>query len=331
LDVFGVFLSQNSLFAGSLDKLLSTRQSSVGYLPSVSELKAGTDFTSNYLTLVSEAPSENSMLMVNREKAVDYPLESLQKNFELPRMPPWFVYVGSPKLYQALSGILRLVGLSSIAGYFNSRNSSSLFSIMYFLLLNYTSFCLLLDLRSEGHLSIIADIPLVYLRKLISEIRVKEYNNESWQSWYNRTGSGQVLRQASTAVCILNEMIFGLSDQAVDIFTRMFQKSGAKREEAQELDAGLANGQHYKVECSLPNETVWRSSQDKGVRSQLIDCVGRILHEYLSPEVWDLPVEHKSSLIHPDDEAEDISLHFFRDTAMLHQEIYIFLLLTYIV
>lgn len=187
---------------------------------------------------------------------------------------------------------------------------------MYFLLCTYTSFCLLLDLRSEGHLSIIADIPLVYLRKLISEIRVKEYNNESWQSWYNRTGSGQLLRQASTAVCILNEMIFGLSDQAVDIFTRMFQKSGAKREEFQELDAGLAN------------ESVWRSSQDKGVRSQLIDCVGRILHEYLSPEVWDLPLEHKSSLI---DEAEDISLHFFRDTAMLHQESYISLLLTYIV
>lgn len=277
LDVFAVCLSQNSLFAGSLEKLLSTRQSSVGYLPSVSELKAGTDFTSNYLTMVSAAPSENSMLMVTREKDVDYPLENLQKNFELPRMPPWFVYVGSLKLYQALAGILRLVGLSSIA-----------------------------DLRSEGHLSIIADIPLVYLRKLISEIRVKEYNNESWQSWYNRTGSGQLLRQASTAVCILNEMIFGLSDQAVDIFTRMFQKSGAKREEFQELDAGLAN------------ESVWRSSQDKGVRSQLIDCVGRILHEYLSPEVWDLPLEHKSSLI---DEAEDISLHFFRDTAMLHQVI----------
>ena len=179
-------------------------------------------------------------------------------------------------------------------------------------------------------MSIIAEIPLVYLRKLISEIRVKEYNNESWQSWYNRTGSGQLLRQASTAVCILNEMIFGLSDQAVDIFTRMFQKSGTKREEVQELDAELANGQHNKVERSLPNESVWRSSLDKDMRSQLIDCVGRILHEYLSPEVWDLPVQHKSSLIHPDDEAEDISLHFFRDTAMLHQEIHISLL-TYIV
>lgn len=186
-------------------------------------------------------------------------------------------------------------------------------------------------MRSEGHLSLITDVPLGYLRNLISEIRVKEYNNESWQSWYNRTGSGQLLRQASTAVCILNEMIFGLSDQAFQIFTRMFHKSRAKREEAQEFDAGLANGQHHKTECSLPNESVWKLSQDKGVRSNLIDCVGRILHEYLSPEVWDLPVEHNSSLIHLDGEDEDISLHFFRDTAMLQQEIYIFLHLIYII
>lgn len=179
--------------------------------------------------------------------------------------------------------------------------------------------CLLLDLRSEGHLSIITDIPLVYLRKLISEIRVKEYSTETWQSWYNRTGSGQLLQQASTAVCILNEMIYGLSDQAVDILTRIFQKPRAKREEVQEFGAGLANGHHYKLECSVPNGSVWKASRDKGVRSHLTDCVGGILHEYLSPELWDLPIDLKSSL-HCDDEAEDISLHFFCDTAMLQQE-----------
>lgn len=187
---------------------------------------------------------------------------------------------------------------------------------------------MLLDLRSEGHLSIITDIPLVYLRKLISEIRVKEYSTETWQSWYNRIGSGQLLRQASTAVCILNEMIYGLSDQAVDIYTRMFQKYRSKSEEVQEFDAGLANGQHYKLECSVPNESVWKASQDKGVRSHLTDCVGGILHEYLSPELWALPIDHKPSL-HCDDGAEDISLHFFCDTAMLQQEIYIFLHLIY--
>lgn len=178
-------------------------------------------------------------------------------------------------------------------------------------------------------MSIITDIPLGYLRKLISEIRVRECDNEGWQAWYNRIGSGQLLRQASTAVCILNEMIFGLSDKAVDIFTRMFQKPGEKGEEVQEFDKGPACGQHYKLECSFSNQSIWKASWDKGVRSHLIDCVGRILHEYLSPEVWDLPIEHKFSLTHPDGESEDISLHFFRDTAMLQQEIYMFLHLTY--
>ncbi|KAG7955252.1 hypothetical protein I3843_11G060800 [Carya illinoinensis] len=291
LDVFAVCLSQNSLFAGSLDKLISIRRSSVGFLPSIAELKAGTNFTANHLTIMNEAPLENSTPMCIEENDIEYTLNNVLKIFELPRMPPWFVYVGSPKLYKALAGILRLAGLSLIS-----------------------------DLRSEGHLSIITDIPLVYLRKLISEIRVKEYSTETWQSWYNRIGSGQLLRQASTAVCILNEMIYGLSDQAVDIYTRMFQKYRSKSEEVQEFDAGLANGQHYKLECSVPNESVWKASQDKGVRSHLTDCVGGILHEYLSPELWALPIDHKPSL-HCDDEAEDISLHFFCDTAMLQQVI----------
>ncbi|GJT99647.1 hypothetical protein Tco_1109986 [Tanacetum coccineum] len=87
----------------------------------------------------------------------------------------------------SLAGILRLISLSLVAGS-----------------------------RSEGNLSVIKDIPLSYLRKLIGDVRNKEYMNESWQSCYKRTNSGKLVRQASTAVCILNEMVFGLSDQAVD-------------------------------------------------------------------------------------------------------------------
>ena len=35
-----------------------------------------------------------------------------------------------------------------------------------------------LDIRCEGHLSLITYVPLGFLRKLISEIHVKEYNNK---------------------------------------------------------------------------------------------------------------------------------------------------------
>lgn len=114
------------------------------------------------------------------------------------------------------------------------------------------------------------------------------------------------MRQASTDICILNEMIFGVSEYSVDYFSSTFQRARMHRK--------VTNN----YECATSNEASWKISPEK-VRTQLIDCIGRILHEYLSPEIWDLPVQHKSSPIHPVGE-EDISLHFFRDTAMLHQE-----------
>ncbi|GAY42440.1 hypothetical protein CUMW_066860 [Citrus unshiu] len=171
---------------------------------------------------------------------------------------------------------------------------------------DYLYFCLLLDFESEGQLSVITDIPLGHLCRLVSEVRVREYNKESWQSWYNRTGSGHLLRQAGTAACIINEMLFGLSDEAFDTFTKMFQKSKTVREEARQSGAEFTDGQRYKF-----GESTWKTKLKKGVKSHLIDCVGKIMHEYVSSEVWDLPTDRKSSLLQSDEEAEDITLHFF--------------------
>lgn len=123
------------------------------------------------------------------------------------------------------------------------------------------------------------------MRKLIGDVRNKEYTKESWQSWYNRTNSGKLVRQASTAACILNEMIFGLSDQAVDDWKTRFHN----------------------------NISGWNVSVKKDLRSQLIDCIGSILHEYLSPEIWNLPLDQ------PNVEAVDVTVHFCHDNAMLHQ------------
>jgi len=177
----------------------------------------------------------------------------------------------------------------------------------------------LLDSKSEGHMSVVSDIPLGHLRKLVSEIRDKEFTKESWQSWYNRTGSGQLLRQASTAVCILNEMIFGLSDQAVDNLIRLFHTSELNREGVQAPDAKGADAQPNTVEHPERTRSIWKVSQERVARSHLNDCVGRITHEYLSSEVWNLPIDQKSSLIQSDGEVEEITLHFFHDTAMLQQ------------
>ncbi|KAH8503089.1 hypothetical protein H0E87_014410 [Populus deltoides] len=289
LDIFALSLSQNSVFTGALDKLMLARPSSIGYLHSIAELKSGSRFSSDYQPIVDVVPSDNPNSRDIHGKAIQNPSLSLQDNSELPRMPPWF---GSQKLYQTLAGILRLVGLS-----------------------------LMTDSKSEGHMSVVSDIPLGHLRKLVSEIRDKEFTKESWQSWYNRTGSGQLLRQASTAVCILNEMIFGLSDQAVDNLKRLFHTSELNREGVQAPDAKGADAQPNTVEHPERTRSIWKVSQERVARSHLNDCVGRITHEYLSSEVWNLPIDQKSSLIQSDGEVEEITLHFFHDTAMLQQVI----------
>ncbi|KAJ0241840.1 hypothetical protein HA466_0211990 [Hirschfeldia incana] len=246
LDTFALCLSHNSAFTGSLEKLIAARpSSSTGYLPSITELKVGFRETTRNRAELDQGKLE---------------ISETTTSFVLPRMPPWFSYVGSQKLYESLAGILRLVGLSLMAGPENN-----------------------------GSLAVILDIPLGFFRRLVSEIRAKEYNGEDWQTWCNRTGSGQLVRQAATAACILNEMIFGLSEQATDALSRLLRK-----------------GRDNKL-------LSWDVSWNKRAKTHLIDCVGKILHEYQSPEVWDLPVDQTDQ--------HNISLHFLRDTAMLHQVI----------
>ncbi|KAJ0801990.1 putative armadillo-like helical protein [Helianthus annuus] len=242
-DTLTLCLSQNSVFPGSLDKLLLEKPASVGYLRSITEMKATSFFENEKKSAVESNAFENP----NSFK--------VQNEYDLPRMPPWFSS-RNPKLYDALAGIIRLVSLSLIAG-----------------------------ARSDGNLSIIKDIPLSYMRKLIGDIRHKEYTKESWQSWYNRTNLGKLVRQASTSACMLNEMIFGLSDQAIDNLKTRFHNT----------------------------KSIWHVSLNKDIRVQLIDCIGSILHEYLSPEVWNLPLDQS------DVGSGDVTVHFFHDNAMLHQ------------
>ncbi|XP_011086354.1 TELO2-interacting protein 1 homolog isoform X2 [Sesamum indicum] len=276
LDVFALCLSQNSVFAGSLKKLAAKRPSASGFMHSISEIR---DITS--------AENENSELLGLKDRKSLYSYEHVNNKYELPSMPPWFGHVGSQKLYQALAGILRLVSLYMFT-----------------------------DSQSEGSYSVLIDILLGHLRKLISELRNKEHLKDSWQAWYKRTGSGHLVRQASTAACILNEMIFGLSDQAITSLGRLFQSSPQETKGF----CGSGNGKSFGYIGALPEHWVQKVYQNNVARSYLIECIGSILHEYLSPEVWDLPLGFSASL-QQTGEVGDISLHFFNDNAMLHQVI----------
>ncbi|GAB2276406.1 hypothetical protein Dimus_011134 [Dionaea muscipula] len=287
-EIFSICLSHESAFAGSLDKIIFPRPRSSGYLHSITELKSGCRSTVDGPAALSSI-THDIMTEHAAAKEVSYSIEMDSKDYDLPRMPPWFMKIGSLRVYQGLSRIVRLLGLSLIA-----------------------------DCRSEVSLPRILEIPLGHLRKLISEIRMKEYNNESWQTWYARTGFGKQLRQASTAVCILNEMIFGMSDNAADVFSKIFNKSTDQPEDVQEHGAD-ASIKLQKVGSRIRNKPNWQGCHKRGVMPQMVECIGIILHEYTSPEFWDLPVEHKLSLIEAD--AAHIDKHFFHDVVMLQQEI----------
>lgn len=105
MDAFALCLGQTSVFAGSLDKLLLARPS--GYLQSIAEMRG-----------ITSTSSKGAEYLGSKNNKNQHPAKNMQKMYELPQMPPWFVYVGSEKLYQALAGVLRLVGLASFAGCF---------------------------------------------------------------------------------------------------------------------------------------------------------------------------------------------------------------------
>ncbi|XP_073101575.1 uncharacterized protein [Elaeis guineensis] len=288
LDCLSLSLSHNLQFAGSVDKIISSKPLSVGYLLSVAELKAGILMSGSSHSIDHPSTSSNSKISLVQDNDFQNMAENVNCSYEFPHMPPWFLHIGNHRLYVALAGILRLVGLSMTAGH-----------------------------RSDVSLSVLMDILLDYFHKLISDLRIRAYNKESWQSWHSRSGSRKLLRQTSIAGCMLNEMIYGLSDQSVSLNSKLFMKKGAEIEEAQGVEFTCNNDQP----SGFRNDgSAWKVRQEKDTRDHVMHCVGSILHEYMSPEVWDLPIDQKSPLLEHEIET-DVSLHFFRDATMLHQVI----------
>lgn len=121
LDALALCLSQNAVYAGSLDKIISYKPSSVGYLPAISELNAVTQFSRIRKPALCEA--SKTQIFDTRLQSVT---EKLDKGYELPHMPPWFNHNGSQNLYRPLAGTLRLVCLSTLAGYFRIQPLFSL-------------------------------------------------------------------------------------------------------------------------------------------------------------------------------------------------------------
>ena len=99
-----------------MNNLVLSKPLSVGYLLCISELKAGSIFRYSNNGAAYGNPSAASKISVLHDEGSEKSADSANGDFEFPHMPPWFVHVGSQKLYHALAGILRLVGLSVMAG-----------------------------------------------------------------------------------------------------------------------------------------------------------------------------------------------------------------------
>lgn len=167
-------------------------------------------------------------------------------------------------------------------------------------------------------LSVVVDQLLDHVRQLTQNIRMKEYGKVGWRTWFHQHGSGHLLRKTSVAVCMLNEIIYGLSEQSVNTYSELFKKS--KGDVIQEKDFTYDDGRPLwlKSRCST-----WKIRMEKNSWDHIVHSVGKILHEYLSSEVWGIP-QNQNELILEDEQELELPLYFFHDTIMLHQEILFF-------
>lgn len=172
-------------------------------------------------------------------------------------------------------------------------------------------------------LSILIEIPLESLRHAISELRLKDYRDEDWCTWYSRHESGRVLRDAGTAVCVLNEMIYGASNRFTYTYLSLFKSTNRPQERSIGKVAVTSDkGKDLKVNLSknIPRPLQkWEVDQGTRINQHVIECVGIILHEYLSSEIWDLPIDFSSPGLRQGFTNEQLPWHFFHDTSMLQQ------------
>lgn len=110
----------------------------------------------------------------------------------------------------------------------------------------------------------------------------------------NNFGNGQLQRASATSACVLNELIYGASGQWSDKLSSFF--------------GGLSSQDRHSSDP-------WQKEAAAEAKGRISECVGDILHDYLIPEIWELPV----------DSGDDIApidmplLHNLQDNAMLQQ------------
>lgn len=140
----------------------------------------------------------------------------------------------------------------------------------------------------------IVEILLDTLQQAASELR--EQPEEANQSIH--FGDGRLQRASATAVCILNEFVYGASGLWTDKMSSFFGNFSTK--EAHESGK-------------------WGIGSNVDAKSHISECMGNILHDYLSPEIWELPVEAVARSARKASSLDMSLLHILQDNAMLQQ------------
>lgn len=112
-------------------------------------------------------------------------------------------------------------------------------------------------------------------------------------------GSGQPQRASAVSACVLSELVYGASGVWTDELFSLFSSQSSK-----ESNSGLKK---------------WQYENDTEVKARMSECMGSILHDYLVPELWDLPVDAGAFADRGYSVIEMPLLHVLQDNAMLQQ------------
>ncbi|KAJ7549328.1 hypothetical protein O6H91_07G049000 [Diphasiastrum complanatum] len=215
---------------------------------------------------------------------------------QLPRVPPWLFQSGKSKLYDILALIIRLAGIATSVG---CQNSASLKGLVEPLLINMQHAAVEL-----GHQSFKEDESILQPR----------YRN------------GQVQRYAATIACVLNELIYGASgvwlQKLPQIFTSAKHDKDYKKDlsvQPVSLEEDVADDISSRFEDFSSSYHNWEQACKAERSSHLLDLVSEILHDYMTSELWDLPL-NLMNIFSEDMYVDEIDFHhFLLDNAVLQQ------------
>ena len=277
-------LSFSSSFTGPIDlSVLSTASKSPALLV-MSDTKTGTEDDH------SEASKKQKQQ--NQEEVGTAKL--------LPRMPPWLSQ-NARRVYKALASIIRLVGRA--AGFGIIILLITLSTAEYLYLVNVSYFYILLKVYcfifvgrpEDPALMRMVDTLLETLQQAADELcQQQEQASHSLD-----IGSGQPQRASAVSACVLCELMYGASGVWTDELVNLFGGQSSK-----ESSSGFEK---------------WEYENDTEVKARMSECMGSILHDYLIPELWDLPVDAGAFADRGYSVVDTSLLHVLQDNAMLQQ------------